>query len=137
MQDDEEYGVEEVINQLAPVKDIASSVETIVNTQNDLNSKIYDLHEMSKKLYSLATAMNLGGIGDIDSIRDLRVEYTLDGERTNMSKYTGSPVPSIMDPKRLRFGESNNDYDMMSPQGRKSGFELSPLALNTEMNLHM
>jgi len=26
MQDDEEYGVEEVINQLAPVKDITASV---------------------------------------------------------------------------------------------------------------
>jgi len=79
-------------------------------------------------------AMNQGGIGDIDSIRDLRVEYNLEGERTVVSnpQYMASPVPSIMEHNRLRLGESYNDYDTSSPMGRRSGMDLSPLALNTE-----
>ncbi len=88
---------------------------------------------MSKKLYSLSMAMNQGGIGDIDSIRELRVEYNLEGERTVVNPQSmNSPTPSIMNHTRLRFGESYNDYDMSSPMGRRSGMDLSPLALNTE-----
>ena len=71
MQEDADYGVEEVINHLAPIKNITTTVnrflwgninvlkvETITENQNEINSKVYEVYNMSKKLSNLIKGLN-------------------------------------------------------------------------------